>query len=182
MWVLMKVKFPKFRKTKHDRLFMQASALAFLLKTKNYQRMPESNSLIYGKNLLFNILMTITMETKVTDRIKTIEDARKATNRPAVDFSNVPEDLREVFEGMYDAIVVTEALNEGYKPDWDKGNELKWHPWFRMSPSAFAFCGSRYAYSRAYAGSGSRLKYPTEELAEYSAKQFEDIWKKVQLG
>ena len=121
------------------------------------------------------------METKVTDRVKTIEDARKETNRPVVDFSNVPEDLRDFFEGMYDAIVVTEALNEGYKPNWDNSNP-KWYPWFRMSPSAFAFGVSSCGDSYAGAGSGSRLKYTNEELSDYSAKQFADIWKKVQLG
>ena len=121
-------------------------------------------------------------QTKVTDRIKTIEDARKTTNRPAVDFSNVPEDMREFIEGIYNAAVVTEALNEGYKPDWDDFGEPKWYPWFRMSPSAFAFVGSICDYSRATAGCGSRLKYPNEELSEYSAKQFADIWEKVQLG
>ena len=121
------------------------------------------------------------MKTNVKDRIKTIEDARKATNRPEVDFSNVPDDMRDFIEGIYNAAVVTEALNEGYKPDWND-YEPKWYPWFRMSPSAFSCHDSFYVRSHAGAGSGSRLKYPTEELADYSAKQFVDIWKKVQLG
>jgi hypothetical protein len=120
--------------------------------------------------------------TSIMDRIKTIEDAFEATGRPKVDFSNLPEDLREYFEGQYNAVVLTEALNQGFKPDWDKWGERKYRPWFNMSPSAFGFGGTGYDDSYANAGTGSRLCNPTRELAIYSAEQFKDIWKKVQLG
>lgn len=114
--------------------------------------------------------------------VETVEEARVATNRPAVDFSNVPEDLREFFEGIYDAVVVTEAINEGHKPDWENGNEKKWYPWFNMSSSAFGFINAFYDSSFAIAGSGSRLKYRDAADATYSAKQFKEVWRKVQLG
>lgn len=117
----------------------------------------------------------------ITDRIKTVEDARKETGRPEIDFSFLPEDMREYFQELYDAIVIIEALNEGWKPDWDN-YEYKWLPWFLMSPSGFAFDVSRYAFSVADASSGSRLRLKSEELSNYMAKQFPDIWKKVQLA
>ena len=116
------------------------------------------------------------------EKIKTVEDAFQATGRPKVDFSNVPEDLREYFESQYNAVVVTEALNGGKKPDWDNRSERKWRPWFGMSASAFGlhytYCGS----TASDAGSGSRLQNIDEETAEYSATQFVDVWKGVQLG
>jgi hypothetical protein len=115
-------------------------------------------------------------------KIKTVEDAFKATGRPQVDFSNVPEDLREYFESQYNAVVVTEALNGGKKPNWDNRNELKWRPWFVMSASAFGLSDTCNAITRSAAGSGSRLQNIDEETAEYSAKQFVDVWKGVQLG
>ena len=116
------------------------------------------------------------------EKIKTVDDAFKATGRPQVDFSNVPEDLREYFESTYNAVVVTEALNGGKKPDWDNRNELKWRPWFRMSASAFGLCDASCGSAHSDAGSGSRLQNIDEETAEYSATQFVDVWKGVQLG
>lgn len=118
---------------------------------------------------------------KITDLVKTFDDARKLTGRPDVpDFSNLPTDMRKHFEAQYKMIVIAEALNEEWIPDWDNHNEYKYYPWFKMSPSSFAFrvsiCGL------ADAGSGSRLKFRTCELAEYAAKQFIDIWKDIQIA
>jgi hypothetical protein len=80
---------------------------------------------------------------KITELVKTFEDARKLTGRPDVpDFSNLPTDMRKHFEAQYKMIVIAEALNEGWIPDWDNYNEYKYYPWFEMSPSSFAFDGS----------------------------------------
>lgn len=120
---------------------------------------------------------------KITDLVKTFEDARKITGRPDVpDFSSLPEDLRKHFIALYKIVVITEALNEGWQPNWDNHNEYKYYPWFEMSPSSFAFNVSVCAYTFADAGSGSRLKFKTRELAKYAAIQFQDIWKDVQIG
>jgi len=116
------------------------------------------------------------------EKIQTVEDAFQATGRPQVDFSNVPEDLRVYFESTYNAVVLTEALNDGKKPDWDNRNELKWRPWFRMSASAFGLGNTNFVIAGSTAGSGSRLQNIDEETAEYSATQFVDVWKGVQLG
>ena len=120
---------------------------------------------------------------KITELVKTFEDARKLTSRPDVpDFSNLPTDMRKHFEAQYKMIVIAEALNEGWIPDWDNNNEYKYYPWFEMSASSFAFYGSAFGVARAGAGSGSRLKFRTRELANYAAKQFIDIWKDIQIG
>lgn len=113
--------------------------------------------------------------------IPSIEGAFEKTGRPKVDFSVFPEDLREHMEAYYNAIVVVEAVNEGAKPDWDNSRLLKWTPWFRMSPSGFAFCVSGFVNSLADAGSGSRLRLESEEKSDYVATQFTEMWKKVQL-
>ena len=115
-------------------------------------------------------------------KIQTVEDAFQATGRPQVDFSNVPEDLREYFESTYNAVVVTEALNDSKKPDWGNWDERKWRPWFNMSASAFGLGDAGYVRTCSTAGSGSRLQNIDEETAEYSATQFVDVWKGVQLG
>ena len=120
---------------------------------------------------------------KITEKIKTYEDALKETGRPDVpDMSAFPEDMRNHFTALYKMVVIVEALNEGWKPDWNNTDERKCFPWFWMSPSSFAFYDSLYDYGDAYAGSGSRLKLKSYELADYCGKQFEDIWKDIQLG
>jgi len=115
-------------------------------------------------------------------RPETVEDAFQMTGRPTVDFSNLPEDLRVHFENYYKAIVITEALNEGRKPDWDNWSENKWRPWFRMSSSAFGLYDTNCDGTYSGAGSGSRLVNFNEETAEYSATQFKDVWKEIQIG
>lgn len=120
---------------------------------------------------------------KITELVKNFKDARKLTGRPDVpDFSNLPADMRKHFEAQYKMIVIAEALNEGWMPDWNNYNEYKYYPWFEMSPSSFAFDASCYDAACAYAGSGSRLKFRTRELSEYAAKQFIDIWKDIQIA
>ena len=119
----------------------------------------------------------------IIEKIKTFEDAMNATGRKEMpDFSSFPEDMRKHFEALFKMVVIVEALNEGWKPDWDNYSEAKYYPWFEMSPSAFAFGASYYAYGGANAGGGSRLKLKSRELAEYCGEQFNDIWKDIQLG
>lgn len=119
----------------------------------------------------------------IIEKIKTFEDAMNATGRKEMpDFSSFPEDMRKHFEALFKMVVIVEALNEGWKPDWDNYSEEKYYPWFEMSPSSFAFYGSYYVSEFADAGSGSRLKLKSRELAEYCGEQFNDIWKDIQLG
>ena len=119
----------------------------------------------------------------IIEKIKTFEDAMEATGRKEVpDFSSFPEDMRKHFEALFKMVVIVEALNEGWKPDWDNYNEYKYYPWFYMPPSSFAFVDSFYDFGGASVGSGSRLKLKSRELAKYCGEQFKDIWKDIQLG
>lgn len=99
--------------------------------------------------------------------------------------------------------VITEALNEGWKPQFTEG-ERRWYAWYdfltkedveemsdeekeerrvvgRANNYANAYGGLVFSnanyvstYSNSY--SGSRLAFKNEELAEYAAKQFGDIY------
>ncbi|MEA4918128.1 hypothetical protein [Proteiniphilum sp.] len=118
-------------------------------------------------------------ETKkeVTERIKTFEDAQAATGRPDVpEFSDVPEDMRDYFKAQYKMVVITEALNEGWKADWSDSSQAKYYPWFYVSSSGFAFDGTDCDFSFPAAGCGSRLCFKTRALAEYAGRQFVQIW------
>ena len=117
---------------------------------------------------------------EVTERIKTFEDAKNETGRPEVpEFLDIPEDLRDYFKAQYKAVVVSEALNEGTKMDWKDRDQKKWLPWLRMVSGGFVFHATAYAYASAGAGYGSRLCLKSDELAEYSGRQFTDIWSDV---
>lgn len=99
--------------------------------------------------------------------------------------------------------VITEALNEGWKPQFTEG-ERRWYAWYdfltkedveemsdeekkerrvvgRASGNASAYGGlvcSGAGVVSTVSGtySGSRLAFKNEELAEYAAKQFGDIY------
>ena len=52
---------------------------------------------------------------KITEKIKTYEDALKETGRTDVpDMSAFPEDMRKHFTALYKMVVIVEALNEGW--------------------------------------------------------------------
>lgn len=148
----------------------------------------------------------------VTERIKTFEDAvsELGEDNPAVKAWRsmkygyaISENDPETADIMaYAALrVIVEALNEGWKPQFTKG-EWRWYAWYdlvspeqiegmdeeeksrvvgRASHSAVAGGGLVYsnAYhvsSSSYTFSGSRLAFKNEELAEYAAKQFGEIF------
>ena len=114
---------------------------------------------------------------KITNRVKTFEDAMAETGRPAVpEFSDAPEDLRDYFKAQYKMVVIAEALNEGWKVDWSDGDQKKWAPYFSTS-AGFAFRGTVYSYSNPNSGDGSRLCFKSKELAEYAGRQFMDLYK-----
>lgn len=122
------------------------------------------------------------MKKNITETIKTYEDALKATGRPVVpDLSNFPEDLRTYFENQYKAVVITEALNEGWKADWSDRSQEKYIPWFFVSPSGFSFYDTLCRYSYPYAGIASRLCFKTRALAAYAGEQFLEVYKNITL-
>ena len=148
----------------------------------------------------------------VTERIKTLDDAvsELGEDNPAVKAYRsikygyaISETDPETADIMaYAALrVIVEALNEGWKPQFTKG-EWRWYAWYdlvspeqiedmseeekcrvvgRASLNAIAYGGLVYSYayyvstaSSTY--NGSRLAFKNEELAEYAAKQFGEIF------
>lgn len=112
---------------------------------------------------------------KITDRVKTFDDACQALGK------NVEEEVRAMIglsidESAYRKLkIIVEALNEGWKPDWTNGKWDKYYPWFNLSSgSGLRFFG----YVDRASGSvvGSRLCYKSSELATYAGTQFIDIY------
>lgn len=148
----------------------------------------------------------------VTERIKTLDDAvsELGEDNPAVKAYRsikygyaISETDPETADIMaYAALrVIVEALNEGWKPQFTKG-EWRWYAWYDLvSPeqiedmseeekcrvvgraynNAVAYGGLVYSFAyhvstNSNTNYGSRLAFKNEELAEYAAKQFGEIF------
>lgn len=148
----------------------------------------------------------------VTERIKTLDDAvsELGEDNPAVKAYRsikygyaISETDPETADIMaYAALrVIVEALNEGWKPQFTKG-EWRWYAWYdlvspeqiedmseeekcrvvgRASYNAYANGGLVCSNASSVSTSsntyfGSRLAFKNEELAEYAAKQFGEIF------
>jgi hypothetical protein len=111
---------------------------------------------------------------KIIDRIKTFEDACDALNYdPKLFIFTTDEPDVVAYKKLK---VIVKALNEGWTPDWNDGDQKKWWPYFLMS-SRFGFSRSAYGCTYSYSGVGSRLCFRTEELSNYAALQFSEVYK-----
>jgi hypothetical protein len=111
-------------------------------------------------------------------KIKTFAGACKALGMDAKklpDVSMLPDDQQDAIIAHYKLVIIAQALNEGWKPNWSDYNEYKYYPWFNMrSGSGFSYHG--YVSWLAGTTVGSRLCFKSRELAEYAGEQFIDIY------
>lgn len=148
----------------------------------------------------------------VTSRVKTFDDAVRelGEDHPAVKawrsikygyaVSDTDPETADIM--AYATLrVITEALNEGWKPQFTEG-ERRWYAWYdflsksdieemsdeekeerrvvgRANSNAnggLVSSSANYVSTNSFTGYGSRLAFKNEELAEYAAKQFGDIY------
>lgn len=118
-------------------------------------------------------------------KIKTYEQACEVlqmdpTRLPVV--TGLPARHQKALTAHFKLIIIVEALNEGWKPNWKDWDETKYYPWFEMDTDSDTSPGSGFSFlgcDNDYSGSvlGSRLCFKTRELAEYAGKQFEELYK-----
>ncbi len=72
-------------------------------------------------------------------------------------------------------VIITEALNDGWKPDWTNGKWDKYYPWFDMSSGSGLSYGG-FGAQRSGSHVGSRLCFKTAELARYAGTQFKKLY------
>lgn len=150
----------------------------------------------------------------VTSRVQTFDDAVRelGDDHPAVKawrslkygyaVSDTDPETADIM--AYSTLrVITEALNEGWKPQFTEG-ERRWYAWYdfltkeeveEMSDEdkkerrvvgrannyagaggGLVFSYASYVSTNSSTCYGSRLAFKNEELAEYAAKQFGDIY------
>jgi len=85
---------------------------------------------------------------KITDRIKTYEDACIELGEQSIDENRLAKSLLTPDEILLRKIkTITKALNEGWEPDWRDSDQYKHYPYFNMSSGAFVFSDADCAYS-----------------------------------
>lgn len=126
----------------------------------------------------------------IMERVKSYEDAcaiAGITPLTLEQFTFLPEDQQKAMYGLHKVITVIDALNEGWKPNWNDSSEFKYYPWFYLRDQAGDVPGSGFSFvgcDDGNAGStvGSRLCLDTSEKAEYVAEimlqEYKDFMKK----
>ena len=116
--------------------------------------------------------------------IKTFAQACKAVGhdpKKLPDVSALPKKYQAALIAHFKLVIITEALNEGWTPNWNDSNQFKYSPYFRVNaskdkPAGFGFSGTDYDGWLARTSVGSRLCFKSSELALYAAKQFEKLY------
>ena len=116
--------------------------------------------------------------------IKSYSDGCKRTNLPELtedDFAAVPEPLRRYMHNIYILIVLFQAINDGWVPDFSNQNEVRYYPWPWLSSSGFDFSASYCNFAGTNATCGSRLCTNKPEKAIYMLEQFPQYEKEFLL-
>lgn len=133
-----------------------------------------------GKQVLSDLFgKQVALYDNITDRVKSFEDACQvlgiSTNVPEV--KGLPRKHQKAIIANYKLIVIAEALNEGWKPNWQDSDEYKYYPWFDMSnPAGVGYSDTFYTASHTSANIGSRLCLKNRELAIYFGQTFTDLF------
>lgn len=133
-----------------------------------------------GKQVLSDLFgKQVALYDNITDRVKSFEDACQvlgiSTNVPEV--KGLPRKHQKAIIANYKLIVIAEALNEGWKPNWQDSDEYKYYPWFDMSNPAGVGCShANNTASYTNANFGSRLCLKNRELAIYFGQTFTDLF------
>lgn len=122
------------------------------------------------------------METQITARVKTFEDACKVLGIDPVKslpYENPTEDEDKATNAFKKLILIAKALNEGWKPDWGDSSQWKYYPWWDMRPeygSGLGLSFDDYGYASSTSTVGSRLCFKSSALSDYFAKQFIELY------
>lgn len=132
-----------------------------------------------GKQVLTDLFgKQVSLYDNITERVKSFEDACQVLGISASvpDVKGLPRKHQKAIVANYKLIIIAEALNEGWKPNWQNSDEYKYYPWFDMSKTAGVGCSlTANAATLASAYFGSRLCFKNRELAIYFGQEFTDL-------
>lgn len=124
----------------------------------------------------------------IRERVKSYEDACKVLGiQPHDAHALGKQGFRSDEIARRELETITEALNEGWKPNWNDTNEYKYYPWFYIEPNTNGACAglSCTAASSAATNSdayvGSRLCFHDSDTARYAGRQFTKLYEQILL-
>jgi len=107
--------------------------------------------------------------------IKSFEDACKKVGvdpEKLPDVSMIPEELQQPVIASYKLMIIYQAINNGWRPDWNNRDQYKYFPWLSVLSSGFGFSSSFCDYALTNTSVGSRLCTDSSDKAMYIAEQF----------
>jgi hypothetical protein len=122
--------------------------------------------------------------------ITSFEDACKALKYnplkclPKV--SGVPAKHRQALIDHAKLIIIAEAFNNGWTPNWNDSSQYKYYPWFwvkadKKRPSGFGLSYHDYVFTRSFTNVGSRLCFKNSDMAIFAGKHFNELYKNYLL-
>ena len=93
-------------------------------------------------------------------KIASYEDACRVLNIQPINeevFNIFPKEDQRSMLAYHKLTVITRALNNGWKPNWDDQNEWKYYPLFRYVNAGLSYAFTSYAATYTAASIGSRL-------------------------
>lgn len=121
-------------------------------------------------------------------KIKTFADACKALGiKPTLpDVSGLPEQHQQAIIAHYQLVIIAQALNEGWQPNWNDSNQYKYTPWFNVkatakNPAGSGLSSDDFGNGYSFTCVGSRLCYKSREVAEYAGKTFKKLYEQYFL-
>ena len=130
----------------------------------------------------------------ITSRVKSYADACKVLGiEPMNEDGMKAQGFRPDEIARRQLETITEALNEGWKPNWADTDEYKYYPYFCIEVSevqtedgdtsgagAGLSCAAAYnAATSSYAYIGSRLCFHDRETARYAGRTFTDLYAQI---
>ncbi len=115
--------------------------------------------------------------------IKSFDDACKALNiTPTLpSFECSPVKHLKALLAHYQLIIIAEAINEGWQPNWADTNEYKYQLWpdieeNESKASGFGLSFDVYGNWHTITDAGSRLCFKDRERAKYCFDTFLHLW------
>lgn len=96
-------------------------------------------------------------------KIASYEDACRVLNIQPINeevFNIFPKEDQRSMLAYHKLTVITRALNNGWKPNWDDQNEWKYYPLFRYVNAGLSFAFTSYAATTATALSALGFAFP----------------------
>ena len=119
----------------------------------------------------------------VTKQVTSYETACKVLDiKPTYPkFTQCPKQDRKSMIAYHQLTIIIRALNilpngKYWKPNFNNRYGYKWRIWWQVDEDCLGISVANHAPSYTHAFVGSRLLFRSEELADYCAKQFKDLW------